>query len=445
MQHTFVLLNFARPLNNVSALQLFQLLRFSAFLITGIILAKEGVDLKVIGIYETLMYLSGAFSFFWINALLNSLLAAYPSHLEKKKYLFNAASLIFIFSIVVFIFLNVFASQVFHFFNQGIAPYYRLFTWFLLLNNPGYLIEYIYLLQEKPKRLLTYGIVLIIITPAAAALPLWLGYDLKVSITLLMLFAGIKLVWVIGLLLSYAEIKIKRDYITGHLLLALPLMLGFLMSGSADYIDGWMVSHFFGAKNFAVFRYGAKEFPLSLLLANAASTALIPLLSKPDELDAGMEVLKQKSKTLMHFLFPLSIVLTIMSHYLYPIVFNNNFSGSAAIFNIYALLVMSRLVFPQTIVMALKKTKVLFVISVIEIAINVSASYLLMKHYGILGIAYGTVIAFFGEKLLLIIYLSRTEKIEAGKYIPIKVWTVYCVAITVIFIIINYYTPVSLQ
>ena len=131
----FPVLNYSRLLNNVSGLQLFQLLRFGSFLLTGILLAKGGIGLETIGAYESLMFISGALSFFWVNALLNSLLASYPSHTEKKKYLFNVALLVLLFSGVLFITIRLAEPVVISFFSKNAVPYFHLFSFFLLLNQ----------------------------------------------------------------------------------------------------------------------------------------------------------------------------------------------------------------------------------------------------------------------------------------------------------------------
>lgn len=423
-------------MNNVSGLQLFQLLRFGSFLLTGIFLAKGNISLETIGAYESLMFMSAALSFFWVNAMLNSLLASYPSHTEKKKYLFNVAVLIMIISVAVFVILRVAEPMIITLFSKNALPYFHLFTFFLLINNPCYLIEYIYLIQEKPIALLTYGTISFAASVMVVVIPLYLGYDLAISIKGLIIVAVIKLLWLLKLLLEHGEAKVYRPYIKQHFYLALPLLLSFLMSGSAEYIDGMMVTHFFGAKVFAIFRYGAKEFPFSLLLANALSMALLPALSSTNQLDEGLATLKQKSERLMHFLFPVSIVLLLTSQWFYPLVFNKNFADSAPVFNVYLLLILSRMLFPQTIVMALKETKIIFVISVIEIAVNVMASYLLMMRFGLLGIAYGTVVAYIVEKGLLMLYLFHTKKIIPGKYIPLRTWTVYCIILILCYTLV---------
>ena len=128
----------------------------------------------------------------------------------------------------------------------------------------------------------------------------------------------------------------------------------------------------------------------------------------------------------MHVLFPVSMIFLLTSKWFYPLVFNSNFAASVPIFNVYLLLVMSRMIFTQTIVMALKQTKIIFYISIAEIMANIIASYLLMLRFGIIGIAYGTVIAYFLEKALLMWYLFHTKKIIPWKYIPVRVWTIYC-------------------
>lgn len=416
-------------------MQLFQLLRFGSFLLTGILLAKGGISLETIGAYESLLFVSGALSFFWVNALLSSLLATYPSHNEQKKYLFNVAVLITLCSVIIFAAVRLAEPLFISSFSKNALPYFHLFSYFLLLNNPCYLIEYIYIIREKPSRLLLYGIITFTITTVVVVMPLYLGYDLSVAVWGLIIISIFKLIWLLKLLFVHAEFKFQGAYVKQHFLLALPLLFSFLMSGSADYIDGLMVSHFFGAKWFAIFRYGAKEFPLSLLLANALSMALLPKLSGSNQLEEGMKILKEKSKRLMHFLFPISMLLVLTSTWFYPMVFNKNFVASVPVFNIYLLLIISRLVFPQTLVMALKNTKIIFFISLAEITVNVVASYLLMLKFGLIGIAYGTIIAFAVEKLLLVVYLYAFKNVNPGKYIPIKTWSLYCILLLLCYYI----------
>ncbi|NNF01959.1 MAG: hypothetical protein HKN22_04685, partial [Bacteroidia bacterium] len=109
-------------LNNVSALQFFQLLRFAAFFITGIGLAKSGIGLSEIGIFETLMFISGILSFFWVSGLLNTFISAYDKNSDSEKQglqLFNVFLLLLIGSVIVFAVLRLFEEQISNVFSNG--------------------------------------------------------------------------------------------------------------------------------------------------------------------------------------------------------------------------------------------------------------------------------------------------------------------------------------
>ena len=82
------------------------------------------------------------------------------------------------------------------------------------------------------------------------------------------------------------------------------------------------------------------------------------------------------------------MVIMLFSRWFYPRLFNPEFHKSAGIFMVYSLLIIPRLLFPQTIVVGRKKTRVTLVAALIEIAINIPLSLLMIKWgYGIVGVA----------------------------------------------------------
>jgi len=74
-------------------------------------------------------------------------------------------------------------------------------------------------------------------------------------------------------------------------------------------------------------------------------------------LKSNQEKIRHNIQNLGSWLFPLSGIMMIVSHRVFPVIFNVNFSGSATIFNIYLLLIVSRLLFPQIILIGLQKNK----------------------------------------------------------------------------------------
>jgi O-antigen/teichoic acid export membrane protein len=136
----------------------------------------------------------------------------------------------------------------------------------------------------------------------------------------------------------------------------------------------------------------------------------------------------------MHFLFPLTAILLLISHTVFPVLFNPEFKESATIFNIYLLLVISRLLMPQTILNGLKISKNIMYASFFELVLNISLSLIFVQFWGIAGIAFATFLAYLFEKIYLTIVVRRKLNIQLQEYLPINFYFLYSVGIVVIFI-----------
>jgi O-antigen/teichoic acid export membrane protein len=405
-------------LTTIRALQLFQVMRFGAFFLTGVLFTKLGLGAYGIGIYESLLFLGSLLSFFWLSGLSQSLLANYRPA-ERSREFFNAFLVLLGCSVLVFVLFRLLITP-FTFLanNPEVLWHYGTFSWYVLLIGPAYLAEYILLLKERPKELVGYGILAFGSQLAFVTLPILLGYGLEEAIFGLVTSAALRFAVVGFLLFRFADFTLDKNFLRTFIITASPLIAGSLLSGSAEYLDGLIVSHYFNEKTFAIYRYGAKEFPLVLLLANAFSNGLVPKVSQ--NVQAGMTEIRQGSLRMMHAFFPLSIGLMLVSGWLYPVLFSAEFAESAQVFNVYLLLVISRVVFPQTLLIGLRHAKAILYVSAVEISLNVGLSLLFVQWFGLVGIAYATVIAFAVEKLLLMAILWRKEGISPLSYWPWK-------------------------
>lgn len=434
-------MSFSKYINNISALQFFQLFRFGILLLISIIFTKTHLGITEIGIYETLLFISGALSFFWLQGLIQSFLPLYKNRNKtegtKSPDIFNAFLLTLFFSIVAFVFVLGFKNYIAHYTgNTGIVPYLNLFAFYILLSSPASLIEYIYLLQNKPGKIIRYGIISFILQLIFVALPIVLGKSLEWSIYGLVLISFVRIIWLFWLINTYSSFKISFSFIKEHFTLGYPLILGALLSGSAQYIDDFLVSHFFNSANFAIYKYGAKQFPLVVLLANAFSNAMVPVFASC-ELQNAMQQIRQRSARLMHILFPVTIILLLTSKWLYPIVFNVHFLPSAYIFNILLLLAISYMIFPQTILIGLRKTKLILIASTLELILHIGLSLVLLHYFGIAGIAIATVCAYVFEKILLLFFTSVSLKISPVQFIPVKLYLIYTFILLSVFLLVT--------
>jgi len=441
-------------IDNISGLQLFQLLRFTIFLIISIVFTKSHLTRAEIGSWEMFLFIASLLSFFWVTGIIQSLLPLYHRNKTYRKIgensggkspeIFNAFLLLCFFSLLFFVFGQSIKGSISVFHFSGNVPYINLLLLYLLLSNPVCLIEYIYLLNNRSYRIVQYGLYTFTAQLLMVLVPIITGKDLIWSIYGLLAITGIRWIWLIILLRRYTEMRISVEFMKEHLYLGAPLIITSLISGSAQYLDGIIVSTLFkDPAIFATFRYGAKEFPLVLMLANGLSNAMLPEFSTRTRMKESLAKIKAKSRRLMHLLFPSTMLILLFARWIYPRMFTPEFMRSADIFMIYTLLIIPRLVFPQTIVIGRKKTQITLIAAIIELAINIPLSIYLALYYGkdglgTVGVALATFIVYTIGKIFLAGYVWIKMNIKPAEYIPVRVYAFYSVLLAILFILIDH-------
>jgi O-antigen/teichoic acid export membrane protein len=420
------------------------------FLIISIVFTHSHLTRAEIGQWEMFMFISGLITFFWVTGIIQSLLPLYHRNKTYRKIgdditakspeIFNAFLLLCFFSLLFFALGHSLKNNfsVFHF--SGNVPYINLLLLYILLSSPVCLIEYIYLLNNRSYRIFQYGLYTFAAQLFLIITPLLFGKDIIWSIYGLLAITGIRWVWLIVLLRRYSEMKISVEFMKEHLYLGIPLILTSLISGSAQYTDGVIISAVYrDPAMFAWFRYGAKEFPLVLMLANGLNNALLPEFSTRERMKESLAKIRDKSKKLMNLLFPAAMIMMLFTRWIYPRMFTPEFQKSADIFLIYSLLIIPRLIFPQTIIVGRKKTHISLIAAILELALNIPLSLLMIKWgYGLVGVALSTFIVYSIGKIFLVVYLWVKMNIRPSEYIPLRLYALYSVLISAIFILIDH-------
>lgn len=422
-------------LNTVSAFQFYQLVRYSTLVITGIVFAKSTLTQQAIGEYETFVFLAGAVSFFWLNGMLKALLPLSSGQKESQSALFSSFVVISFFSLLVGFILYL-ANPFFSGFllNGKAVPEPGLLVVYLVFGVPASMVEYFYLIRKQNRMLVVFALVSFSVQFLLVVLPVVFGYPVQWAMRGLIVSALLRYFWLWGVFIFYSEIRFSFSFVKAHLKLGMPLVAAALLSGSAQFVDGFIVTSRFDESTFAVFRYGARELPLATLMANALSSAMLPGFGIREKLQENLRMLKRGVSRLMHFLFPLTALLLLVSKPLFPVVFNPAFSESATVFNIYLLLVISRLLMPQTILNGLKLTRQIMVAAFFELVLNVALSLFLVRVWGIAGIAFATFVAYLFEKIYLVLMVKKKLNIRLTDYHPLKYYLFYSLGIIAIFI-----------
>ena len=430
------------PITNVKALQIFQILRQGGIILIAVLLAKSPLSLTGIGHYEMLFFIAYAFTAFWITGLVQGFLARYPQLEEKDKAGFLGGIYLFFLAIATFVFaiLWAFDEPILQFLvGQKELPHYTLFLVFLWVNIPTFLVENFYLVLKRPNAILSFGVLSFLVQTGGVLIPIFLGYGLEWAFWGLLAGAILKHLWLWVLLYRDTQLKWDNKYILPWAYSSIPLILYSLIGGFHQSFDNWMVNFFSNGDEqlFAIFRYGARELPLALALSGAFGTALLPEVA--EDLPSGLTKIREKSRKLFHLLFPLSIILMLTSHWLFPIIFSDAFVESVLIFNIFLLITISRLIFSRTVLIGLNENRVILYISLLELPINGILSFLLLNSLGLAGIALGTVVAFSFEKLGLCWYLYKKYKIRVKQYTDLRWFISYTSILLLCFVLSLYF------
>ena len=367
----------APTLSTAQALQLFQAFRLGTLLLSSVLLAKTGLRTADIGQYEALLYLGTTVSFFWVVGFLQAIGPEY-ARLEQetpgdpgrpRQFLFNVFLVFCALSVAVFVLLYAGKSVVLPALT-GLSdiPHYHWFCLYLLFNLPTIPVEHFYLVHDRPRQIVGWGLWSSGCQLVFFFVPIYVGWGMEGAFVGLFVLAGCKFAWTLGVVKGFTLPRLDKALIRQYTIFAFPLIVNTLVGNLILLFDNWLVGWYYRDEAvFAIFRYGSREFPLATALATALGMAMVPRLRAAPE--AGMAELKRRGRRLMHGLFPLSIALLFLSKPLFPWVFNPAFAASAPLFNLYLLLTASRVLLPNAVLLANGESCILLWVGLAGVAV----------------------------------------------------------------------------
>jgi O-antigen/teichoic acid export membrane protein len=409
----------------VRVAQWFMLCRHTGILLSSVVIART-LPLGDVGIFEMLMLSGYLVTFFWSEALLKGYLS--KAEIKPDKSLSSGFIWLYIAAGVLSLSLLV-AGEKF------LIP---LFTGRASLEGLGLFAIYqamvivVWIAPFVGTFSIRYRQWLSVFVLAGPPLACWLGINFMPGLKGILL--GLIGYALIGMVMTLKEISFFRIGQVRELLRMIwpatwPLIMYAISAGLARSFDSWLVSRQFDETQFAVFRYGAREFPLVVALAGGLSTIMIPKLFTNEALPE----LRERSVRLMHICYPVVFILMLCSPMLFAFFFGAAYKPGAYLFNIYLLITLTQLVFPQSILTARGDTRLLWYISLAELVVNVIASLILLSYFGLEGIAFGTLIAFAFEKVVLLFIVARRFGLTPGKIFNPYVWLGYSVLLVMAF------------
>lgn len=414
------------------ALQVFNALRFGIAVLIAIIFAKVA-DSESITIYESLVLIGTTFTFFYASAINHTLVPFVESSNDQNRSTAYASAFSLL---IVGVILSTMAMIVYAFAISGPEEksYLIWYTLFILFNIPSLLAENILLVEKRNKSLMFYGVISFGLQLLAIGIPLFNG-NLYLGIKLLGLFSFLKLIYTVILIRKFGDLTTNLTQVKSLFKVSSPVMGSLFLANGYLYASTFLIKFNTNPESFNLFRYGSREFPLFMIMANSFSTIQSGLIAKSgNRINEALKEMKQASKRLIHQLFPAAIVLSLTSFYIFRFVFNAELAEAYEIFNILLLILLSRMLFPQSILLAIRKNKSMIYASFIEFVVGIALSLWWINSLGIMGVAWAMVAAHIADKLVLI-YFAKKEGFPLSSYFPWKIYLLY--AIPLVILVLN--------
>ncbi len=417
--------------------QFFSVCRQGVTFVIAIVLAKSSLSLEEIGIYEIWMYLGMILSFLGLSGFFQAFLALYPGRKpdDRKQIVFTTFLCIWLVTGFLVLLIYSFKKSFFSFF-LGVEEISNLplVLVFLLLHLNAIFASYIFLAEGRQRIFIPYSFFFAIGSVLAVLLPLIFSNELAHLLQSLLVWSILEQLFLLVVIGRNATFKINYAFIRALIIAAVPLTIYAGSGLLAQIFDAWLVtSTFQDLSVFALFKYGAREVPGAIALAAAFNASMIGLYVA--DRNKSLQRIKMGSQRFMNFFLPFSVLLLFVSKPVFGWIYNDAFRESAAIFNTYLLLMISRWVFPQAVLIGLGKNRALLWISLAELFINIIASLILVQFLGLIGIALGTVIAFFSEKIMMVMILKIKFQISLHEYIPVKNYLTYSSLLVIAYIV----------
>ncbi len=372
-----------------------------------------------------MLLLGGSSSFFWVSGLYDAFVVAFKKSPVDAQNVFNLTTLKLAGLLATGSGLTVYLLGTLAFPDRVLPDELLAYAVFLGLDTLAMALVYMLMVHRNAK---------FIFVVASLSAALYFGVmltvpsqgNLTLAMSILAGFALLKLA-LIPFVVPFT-FSARNGVSPGKTLLKLawPLSFAALLSHSATYLDGFLVEHYF-ADQFTNFRYGARELPLILLLANSLSVVRSGDIAEGiqhNSLQDALRALMDSGQRLILWLFPMSLVLLFASDYLFETIFGADFLGAVPVFDVYLLLVIPRLIFPQSVLRGHHRMKMMTWSAGAELVLNVALSLLGLYYFGLVGIAGATVIAYFVEKVILAVYCHRVLGIHLSAYTSILTWSI---------------------
>jgi len=224
---------------------------------------------------------------------------------------------------------------------------------------------------------------------------------------------------------NFCGIKLKLSFenLIEQIKFAAPIGFSSILGIIIIKVDQIMISSFFSVEEYATYSIGTLEIPFINILTVAAMAVLTPFLVQQyrnKRIDLFINKWNNSILKIGYIIFPVSIFFMFFSRETIILLYSGKYAASAIIFKIYLFRLFVKITFFGHILLALGKSKIIFIFTLIALIVNISLNFLFIKVFGFTGPAIATVIATF---LISLLQLNKISKIIKIKFSQIWPWS----------------------
>jgi O-antigen/teichoic acid export membrane protein len=307
-----------------------------------------------------------------------------------------------------------------------LADAYALFGVYAMVAIWGAITEPLFVLSGRRQYLPAVAAIFTTVDVAAILIPFSTGADLMTVVSWMIIAQVARQLVLMPLFVKWytgsARENGKSSLLDGKVLSYAGGMALLSLSGvGASEIDRFIVGRFLDDTAFILYDVGARKLPfITILTASVTSAIVAGYASQVAEgsYSGALHKIKRSTTSLVRLLLPTVMFLAIAAEPFVALIFGESYAGSGVVFAWFLFALLSNMFFPHSLVMATGRVRINVMGALFELLVNIILSLLLVRDFGIAGVAFASAVAHWCYTLAMAVYCKLRLDVGIKAFLP---------------------------
>jgi O-antigen/teichoic acid export membrane protein len=211
-----------------------------------------------------------------------------------------------------------------------------------------------------------------------------------------------------------------KELFSQQLKFSLPIGIASVVGVITTQLDKIVISAYFSPELFAIFSVGAAELPFIGIITNSINAVLLPAMSGKTDRGEILEMYRGAVRKNALILLPIFAYCFVFAPYIIHVLYSAKYLASVPYFRIYLLSMPLRIATYGIIFQVFDKTKIIFGLSLLTLALNIVCNLLFIRLFGLVGPAFSAVLAIYFSVFLSLVLFKTQLHISLRKVFPME-------------------------